>query len=296
MKQFLLSFLLISTSIHAQITEFAPIGAYWKHSWASVSGGGELITKVVGDTVANGKKFRKMYDEQFTYYPFPPYYGAHTYGTWFLSIRNDSIFKGLSQDVFFCSLKMQLNDTIQFRAFGNYSRYAVADSVGRIDLDGANRRVVFVSKYCKNTQTGALKKSYYRSRIVDTLGLLQGLFWDEPDCGFLDFSIYSLNCYKAGSFQYPTNVNCAPTVATNDLTDAQISIFPNPVNTDLTINFSSELRLNNIELINYLGQKIETKKGEDLRKISVSNLPNGAYFVRLLFDNQSVTKKIMIQH
>jgi hypothetical protein len=48
--------------------------------------------------------------------------------------------------------------------------------------------------------------------------------------------------------------------------------------------------------MNYLGQKIESKKGGDLQKINVSNLQNGAYFIRLIFDNQSITKKIRVQH
>ncbi len=298
MKQFLLSFLaffLISTSIRAQITEFAPIGAYWNYTWASPGGGGGLLTKVVGDTVVNGKTFKKLYNDEFTYYPFPPNYGAHRYSTGYLSIRNDSVFGGLGQDYFNFSFRMQINDTIQFRTFSNFSTYGIADSIGRIDLGGSNRRVVFISKYCKNNATGSIKKTFGRSRIVDTIGLLEGI-WSEPDCGLLDLNAYFLNCYKAGTFQFPINTYCPSTVATNELMTNQISIFPNPANTDLTINFPSEMRLNSVELMNYLGQKIKVEKGDNLQKINVSNLPNGAYVIRLVFDNQSITKKIVIQH
>ena len=48
--------------------------------------------------------------------------------------------------------------------------------------------------------------------------------------------------------------------------------------------------------MNYLGQKISINKLENNQKINVFNLPNGAYFLRLLFDNQSVEKKIIVEH
>jgi hypothetical protein len=169
MKQILLSFLaifLISTSLFAQITEYAPLDAYWNYTWASPGGGGGLLTKVVGDTVVNGKTLKKLSNDEFTYYPFPPNYGAHRYTTGYLSIRNDSVFTGLGQEYFLFSFKMQLNDTIKFRTFLNFTTYGVADSIGRIDLGGSNRRVVFISKYCKNNATGSIKKTFGRSRIV----------------------------------------------------------------------------------------------------------------------------------
>jgi Secretion system C-terminal sorting domain len=301
MKQILLFslfFFTISSAVLAQNVEFAPVGAYWKYSWATAGGSGELLTKVVGDTTVNGMIFKKLYDDEFSYYPIPPLFGVHRYSSGFLSVRNDSVFMGLNQGRFLYSFKMQIGDTIKFSNFSTYERYAVADSVGRMDLNGTNRRVVYCSKYCKDTRNGTIKKSFGRSQIVENHGLLyEGLIWNEPDCGFLDFNLYSLSCYQAGSFRFPTNVICPPTVATNEPIYAhQISISPNPVSNDLSINYPSELQLNNVELINYLGQKISINSSENCQKINVSHAPNGIYFLNLWFDNQRVVKKIMIQH
>jgi hypothetical protein len=298
MKQIILFLSLFFMCTHAIAqTEFAPVGAYWKYSWATAGGGGELLTKVVGDTIVNGKIFKKTYEDEFSYYPIPPSFGVHRYSSGFLSVRNDSVFGGLTQRSFLFSFKMQIGDTIKFSTYSNYQRYAVADSVGRIDLNGINRRVVFCSKYCKNTRNGDIKKTIGRSQIVENHGLLyEGLIWSEPDCGFLDFNHYFFSCYQSGNFRFPTNLICTPTVATNELINSQILIFPNPANTDLIINFPSELKLNNAELMNYLGQKISVHKLENNQKLNISDVPNGAYFLRLFFDNQIITKKIVIQH
>jgi Secretion system C-terminal sorting domain len=219
------------------------------------------------------------------------------YGSDFVSTRNDSVFMGLNQ-VFLFHFKAQIGDSVNLRnALNGQKRYGIVDSIGQINLGGVNRRVMFFTKYCKNQQTGQTTKYRTISKLVENVGLLtEGLIWEEPDCGVFDVSQYIFSCYKSPTFGYPTNVTCSPTVSTNELMSNQISIFPNPSNTDLTINFPSELKLNSVELMNYLGQKIGIKKGENLQKINVSNLPNGAYFMRLLFDNQSITKKIVIQH
>ena len=301
MKQILLfslCFSFFTPFIIAQNAEFAPVGAYWKYSWASPSGGGELLTKVVGDTTVNGLIFKKLYSDEYTYPPHSSLSGYHRYSSGFLSVRNDSVFTGLNQDRFLFSFRMQIGDTIKFSTFSTYARYAVADSVGRMDLNGVNRRVVYCSKYCKDTRNGTIKQSLIRSQIVENHGLMyEGLIWSEPDCGFIDFNHYYLTCYQAGSFRLPTNVICTPTVATNEVINAsQISIAPNPTHTDLQINYPSELHLNHVELSNYLGQTISVYSSKNNEKINVSNVPNGVYFLRLWFDNQQVVKKIIVQH
>jgi Secretion system C-terminal sorting domain len=299
MKQillFCLFFLGCQTAISAQ-NEFAPVGAYWKYSYYNFCGDQSRLVAVVGDTIVNGKTFKKLAIDDFIDDKCPPSRTSHHYSTQFLSTRNDSVFMGLDQ-VFLFHFKAQLGDSINLKnALNGQKRYGIVDSIGQINLGGINRRIMYFTKYCKNQQTGQTTKYRTISKLVENVGLLtEGLIWEEPDCGVVDVSQYIFSCYKSPTFGYPTNVTCSPTVATNELMSNQISIFPNPSNTDLTINFPSELKINTVELMNYLGQKIKVGKGDNLQKINVSNLPDGAYVIRLLFDNQSVTKKIVIQH
>jgi hypothetical protein len=299
MKQillFLLFFFGCKTFVFAQ-NEFAPVGAYWKYNFYEMCGERQRLVKVVSDTLVNGKTFRKLAIEDFVNSRCPPPNTSRYFSTDYLSTRNDSVFMGLNQ-VFLFYFKAQIGDSIKLKdALNGQKRYGIVDSVGQISLGGTNRRVMYFTKYCKNQQTGQTTRYRTISKLVENVGLLtEGLIWEEPDCGVVDVSQFLFSCYKSPSFGYPTNVTCSPTVATNELIANQISIFPNPTNGNLTINFPSELTLNTVELMNYLGQKMWIKKGENLQKINVSNLPNDAYVVRLLFDNQSITKKIMVQH
>jgi hypothetical protein len=297
MKQFILVIAFLSNyssnSIDAQNPNFAPVGAYWNYNFSDGYGPGSTTLKVVADTVVNGKTYRNLY-----------LYDAYTYSALrntkhfgMLDLRNDSVFLISRQNNirFLYSFKQTVGDTIFYVRTATEQQYVVADSAKTESFLGTNRRVVYFTKHCKKQN---LLKSNKVIRLVENVGLIDDLMdFGDFFCGIPETRNYQLTCYNSGSAIYPQNPsNCSPISVINERTDAQISIFPNPANTDLTINFPSELQLNSVELMNYLGQKIEMKKGEDLRKINVSNLPNGAYIIRLVFDNQSITKKIMVQH
>lgn len=74
-----------------------------------------------------------------------------------------------------------------------------------------------------------------------------------------------------------------------------ISIYPNPSNNH-RINIDSEVVLNEIQLVNINGQIMQEIKNPEAQNntYSLENLPSGFYFLRLSSDNQSATKKIII--
>jgi len=74
-----------------------------------------------------------------------------------------------------------------------------------------------------------------------------------------------------------------------------ISVYPNPSN-DGTINIATEANLDEINVISVNGQLMQQiKKPTSINtNYSISNLPKGFYFLQLNSNNQSVTKKIVI--
>lgn len=77
---------------------------------------------------------------------------------------------------------------------------------------------------------------------------------------------------------------------------ANISIYPNPTS-NKRINISSEVELNEIELININGQIVQkiSKPNSVQNVYTLENLPQGFYFVKLTStDNQETTKKILV--
>ena len=75
---------------------------------------------------------------------------------------------------------------------------------------------------------------------------------------------------------------------------ASISVYPNPSNGFITIR--SEIGLDDIQLININGQLIQhiQKPASINNQYALDNLPKGFYLLKLSSENQSVTKKVIV--
>jgi endonuclease I len=76
---------------------------------------------------------------------------------------------------------------------------------------------------------------------------------------------------------------------------ASISVYPNPSN-EHKINIDSQIAVDDIQLININGQlMMEVKKPVfNNNSYTLENLPQGFYFLKLSTENQSLTKKVII--
>jgi endonuclease I len=75
----------------------------------------------------------------------------------------------------------------------------------------------------------------------------------------------------------------------------QVTLYPNP-SADGNVTISSEVQLDEIEVTTINGQAIQQIKKPVLINSSyrISNLPQGFYFIKLNYNNQSITKKVII--
>ena len=76
---------------------------------------------------------------------------------------------------------------------------------------------------------------------------------------------------------------------------SQISVYPNP-SVNNTVNITSEYDIDTIEIINLNGQLVQRiqKPTIENHTISVYNMPNGFYLMKLTAGQQSVTKKVIV--
>jgi len=88
-----------------------------------------------------------------------------------------------------------------------------------------------------------------------------------------------------------TVITCSPTSAVNMASESNILIFPNPATKELKIQ-DSGFRMTSIEVYDMVGEKVFSQP--QTSSIDVSELPPGIYFVRILSENESVTKKITV--
>jgi endonuclease I/chitodextrinase len=74
----------------------------------------------------------------------------------------------------------------------------------------------------------------------------------------------------------------------------EINVFPNPNNGNFTIQFDEIKENNSVEIYSILGQKVFEKLGIKSNTIEVSNLEKGVYFIKVNNQNNSKTKKVIV--
>lgn len=82
------------------------------------------------------------------------------------------------------------------------------------------------------------------------------------------------------------------TLSTIDLTDTQLTIYPNPVSDVLRISNIDELGIEEVSIYNQLGQLVKSLESAG-SSIDVSSLPSGTYYLQLKTANGLSSKKFI---
>jgi hypothetical protein len=118
----------------------------------------------------------------------------------------------------------------------------------------------------------------------------------------------NLTCIKIDDISYSntnwTNIDPQTSFSTNcgnpcivgidDLNENfnNLNFYPNPTSNQLTID--TELKINNIKITDISGKTIKTITS-DLNVINVANLSDGIYFIKLITNERTITKKFVKQ-
>jgi len=99
-----------------------------------------------------------------------------------------------------------------------------------------------------------------------------------------------------GAFEYSKSIE----IEIEALPGIQLELYPNPVQDQLNISWSGDVRLSNIKILNLLGE-VAYKKEWDLadksgsEQVDVSQLNPGMYFLYYEGDRESGIRKIQIE-
>jgi len=96
--------------------------------------------------------------------------------------------------------------------------------------------------------------------------------------------MYQINVYNPGS------------IGLNEITQDDVSLFPNPASTSIYINITTVFEDDvQISVANIAGQEtnIILNLKNDLIEIELENISPGIYFVKLYDDVNSITKKFI---
>ncbi len=114
--------------------------------------------------------------------------------------------------------------------------------------------------------------------------------------GFLDFAIGN---QRGGIRFYSLDTNTTSTRQFIDNQLAEITLFPNPANDFIDLNFNGEVYNQlQISIVNQLGQIVDNQtinNPDNTEKINLPDLPNGIYFCRIQTEKGVLTKSFIIK-
>lgn len=114
-------------------------------------------------------------------------------------------------------------------------------------------------------------------------------------------AIYSFQGNRNPYIDHPEYVcqiwttSCAALETINNSLSEKVTVYPNPSN-DGVVNIACDTTLDEIELININGQVLQQIKNPEAinTTYTISNLPQGFYFLQLTSNKETITKKIMV--
>jgi len=83
------------------------------------------------------------------------------------------------------------------------------------------------------------------------------------------------------------------TAGVEENTSIDLNIYPNPASENATISWNNEV--NTLQIINAQGQVIAQENVANTNSFQVTDLATGSYFVQLSYNNNTTTKKLIIQ-
>jgi len=154
--------------------------------------------------------------------------------------------------------------------------------VGADLITGANNNMAYISLYEYNNQQNDYTSYTYEEN-------------DPPPYTAIDFA-NNLTGYVVG-VQGSILKNPTGNMSTNNIEKELFSIYPNPAENLITVNFKTEINtpVMTYKIYNLQGQLILENNLLPDKQIDVSSLPSGIYLIKLTINNQVHTQKLIIQ-
>ena len=277
---------LFSSPLFAQKIHFTDIANQWNVQWTNY--GPPLQQKSIdyffeGDTAINSHVYRKM--------SCPGLAGYSSYpGGLFTFVREDTVLKKVfvlinDSEQVFMDYNLSTGDSILHK---NCMNEDYLDSVSEVDSTMINSVYYKVWKFISIPSGG----SYY---LIEGVGCVQGPLFINYRSGLDGFNLtcfYNNGAKPVASpsvpedyiyslFSFDNQASCALGMNPVNKTPNDVTIYPNPATTNLTI-LSINHRISLITITNPLGQTVynHTFNATEVQ-IDVVNLPAGVYFLKI---------------
>lgn len=252
-----------------------------------------------GDTVLNGKQYRKMYDKQ---------------NRIVCCVREDStrkVFIRVLSNHLLCTLTNPLSgiDTTQDVLLYNFNAQ-IGDTLSAKKYDSNRRDTITIKTIIRDIQTGFFfgrnRKVFFVTRLYGNSNggsgsIFEGIGTQEMPLSPLGFPASAtegglfLTC-----FNQLTNSSTTCLSATENIENKlKIQVLNNPVNTFISIEISENVsELKEVTLSDISGKlikRITYNSGRNIQ-IDASQLSNGVYFIGFISKDAYLSRKIVVAH
>lgn len=137
----------------------------------------------------------------------------------------------------------------------------------------------------------------YKGALSGTPSQLRASINNTSNWIFSEDTTYNLWSFNQTVSSTSGDIGVAGTLSIAEQSSYKFTVFPNPVNDELSINFRETQHALEIELFTTLGKSVKKVKESNVRNASVdvSKLASGIYFLSIRSEKTKQTKKIIIK-
>jgi para-nitrobenzyl esterase len=151
-----------------------------------------------------------------------------------------------------------------------------------------------INGYLNNVSTYAKYDRYAPSSAHPPFNGSSQIMADNKDS--LAVFLYNILDCNPNNLKKATQKDCGnvTSIIEEDELTIDATIYPNPFNNDINIAIKDNIDNTTISIINAVGKVVLTKKTNSyINNISLSDLPIGMYFVKIVTDNKTITRKVI---
>lgn len=145
---------------------------------------------------------------------------------------------------------------------------------------------------CKNNQ---LTKLNLKNTNNDKLDGMNATNNPSLSCIQVDNVAHANSYTTSGDWVKDTfasyNEDCSAVLSANEAANVGVKIYPNPV--QQTLNILSSKKISEIEIYNFEGKRVMKVNSENVNMIDVKQLPAGAYLLKVITNNKTITTKFL---
>lgn len=185
-------------------------------------------------------------------------------------------------------------DTRQFGYVTGYAAPTIVDVEGDLKLitGTENGRIEQYAMTANNLDSEFILESEDFGRIREGIHTRLAIADINSD-GFYDALVGNI---RGGLSLYTTDLPSGQMVNTNEIGQTKIKIFPNPAKNWLSIHIEQANDFERVQLLDINGRVLQTQLiNSTSQQVRLTQLPSGLYFVQLLGEAGTITRKIVVE-